>query len=82
MDAIPGMIGSIVGQHDLRARPDVSLPSRNIASVHSDAGHRISGPVAAARTGMDFNTIAVVYMRQDSDGKTTNVTFATYERMQ
>jgi len=30
----------------------------------------------------DSNTLAVVYMRQDSQGKTTNVTFATYERIQ
>jgi hypothetical protein len=29
----------------------------------------------------DGNTIAVIYMRQDPDGKTSNVTFATYERM-
>jgi hypothetical protein len=29
----------------------------------------------------DGNTIAVIYMRQDQDGKTSNVTFATYERM-
>ena len=29
----------------------------------------------------DANTIAVIYMRQDADGKTSNVTFATYERM-
>jgi len=29
----------------------------------------------------DHNTIAVIYMRQDPQGKTTNVTFATYERM-
>jgi hypothetical protein len=29
----------------------------------------------------DNNTIAVVYMRQDADGKTSNVTFATYERI-
>ena len=28
----------------------------------------------------DGNTIAVVYMRQDPDGKTTSVTNATYER--
>jgi hypothetical protein len=28
----------------------------------------------------DGNTIAVVYMRQDADGKTTGVTNATYER--
>lgn len=29
----------------------------------------------------DGNTIAVVYMRMDGDGKTSNVTFATYERV-
>jgi hypothetical protein len=30
----------------------------------------------------DRNTIAVIYMRQDPDGKTSNVTFATYERIE
>jgi hypothetical protein len=30
----------------------------------------------------DANTIAVTYMRQDSEGKTTNVTFAPYERIE
>ncbi len=30
----------------------------------------------------DANTIAIIYMRQDPDGKTSNVTFATYERIQ
>lgn len=29
----------------------------------------------------DGNTIAVMYMRDDGSGKTTNVTFATYERI-
>ena len=29
----------------------------------------------------DGNTIGVIYMRADSTGKTTNVTFATYERI-
>lgn len=29
----------------------------------------------------DRNTIAVIYMRDDGHGKTTRVTFATYERM-
>jgi hypothetical protein len=28
----------------------------------------------------DGNTIAVIYMRDDGTGRTTNVTFATYER--
>ncbi len=30
----------------------------------------------------DGNTIGVMYMRDDGNGKTTNVTYATYERMQ
>ncbi len=30
----------------------------------------------------DTNTIAVIYMRQDSAGKISDVTFATYERIQ
>jgi hypothetical protein len=30
----------------------------------------------------DGNTLGIIYMRQDPEGKTTNVTFATYERMQ
>lgn len=29
----------------------------------------------------DGNTIAVIYMRSDSTGRTTNVSFATYERI-
>ena len=29
----------------------------------------------------DGNTIAVIYMRDDGAGKTTAVTFATYERI-
>jgi hypothetical protein len=30
----------------------------------------------------DGSTLGIIYMRQDPDGKTTNVTFATYERIQ
>jgi len=30
----------------------------------------------------DHNTLGIIYMRQDAAGKTTNVTFATYERIQ
>ena len=29
----------------------------------------------------DGNTLGIIYMRQGSDGKTNNVTFATYERI-
>ncbi len=30
----------------------------------------------------DSNTLGIIYMHQDAEGKTTSVTFATYERMQ
>jgi hypothetical protein len=30
----------------------------------------------------DKNTLGIIYMRQDAGGKTTGVTFATYERIQ
>ena len=30
----------------------------------------------------DKNTLGIIYMRQDQQGKTTGVTFATYERIQ
>ncbi len=30
----------------------------------------------------DKNTLGIIYMRLDADGKTTGVTFATYERIQ
>ena len=30
----------------------------------------------------DKNTLGIIYMRQDASGKTTGVTFATYERIQ
>jgi hypothetical protein len=29
----------------------------------------------------DGNTIGIIYMRQDPEGRTTNVTFATYEKL-
>jgi hypothetical protein len=29
----------------------------------------------------DHQTIAVIYMREDADGRTTGVTFATYTRL-
>ena len=30
----------------------------------------------------DHNTLGIIYMRQDAEGKTTRVSFATYERIQ
>ena len=29
----------------------------------------------------DHDTLGIIYMRQDADGKTTGVTFATYQRI-
>jgi hypothetical protein len=29
----------------------------------------------------DHDTLGIIYMRQDADGKTSNVTFATYQRI-
>jgi hypothetical protein len=46
--------------------------------------YRKNGRVTQVLTNVlspDGNTIAVTYMRTDPDGKTTGVTFATYERI-
>jgi hypothetical protein len=46
--------------------------------------YRKGGRVTQVLTNVlspDGNTIGVMYMRADADGKTTGVTFATYERM-
>jgi hypothetical protein len=58
---------------------------RVITSSINEIVYKKDGKVTQILTNVlspDANTIAVIYMRQDSDGKTTNVTFATYERMQ
>ncbi|HWZ30085.1 MAG TPA: hypothetical protein VNX18_02050 [Bryobacteraceae bacterium] len=46
--------------------------------------YKKNGKVSQVLTNVlspDGNTIAVMYMRMDAEGKTSNVTFATYERM-
>lgn len=46
--------------------------------------YRKNGKVTQVLTNVlspDGNTIAVTYMRADAEGKTTGVTFATYERI-
>ena len=46
--------------------------------------YKKNGKVSQVLTNVlspDQNTIGVMYMRVDAEGKTTNVTFATYERM-
>ena len=47
--------------------------------------YKKNGKVSQVLTNVlspDGNTIGVMYMRADAEGKTTAVTFATYERMQ
>ena len=41
----------------------------------------ITGTSAIVKAAPDGNTIGVIYMRADSTGRTTGVTFATYERI-
>ena len=58
---------------------------RVITSSINEIVYKKDGKVTQILTNVlspDANTIAIIYMRQDSDGKTSNVTFATYERMQ
>src|ERR1700730_6255553 len=46
--------------------------------------YKKSGKVAQVLTNVlspDGDTIGIIYMRMDEAGKTSNVTFATYERM-
>ena len=58
---------------------------RVITSSINEIVYKKDGRVTQILTNVlspDRNTIAVIYMRQDAEGKTSNVTFATYERMQ
>ena len=58
---------------------------RVITSSINEIVYKKDGKVTQILTNVlspDANTIAIIYMRQNSDGKTSNVTFATYERMQ
>jgi hypothetical protein len=46
--------------------------------------YKKSGKIAQVLTNvlsLDGDTIGIIYMRMDEAGKTSNVTFATYERM-
>lgn len=58
---------------------------RVITSSINEIVYKKDGRVTQILTNIlspDANTIAVIYMRQDSNGKTSNVTFATYERIE
>jgi hypothetical protein len=55
-----------------------------VNSKINEITYKKNGRVSQVLTNVlspDSNTIAVTYMRMDADGKTSNVTFAIYERM-
>ncbi len=79
-----------VTEFDGRDMPVTGNPGQTHASVRriSDYVNEIvnskDGVVTQRLTNVlspDHDTIAVIYMRDDGHGKTTRVTFATYERM-
>jgi hypothetical protein len=56
-----------------------------VTSKINEIIYKKNGKISQVLTNVlspDGNTIGVMYMRLDADGKTTNVTFATYERIQ
>jgi hypothetical protein len=57
---------------------------RPISPLVNEIVNKLNGRVTQRLTNVlspDHNTIAVIYMREDAEGKTTGVTFATYVRM-
>ena len=75
---------------DGKDAPIVGNPNADTGSVKvvsdriNEIVYKKDGRIAQVLTNVlspDGNAIAVTYMRQDGDGKTTAVTFATYERI-
>jgi hypothetical protein len=57
---------------------------RPISPLVNEIVNKKDGRVTQRLTNVlspDHNTIAVIYMREDADGRTTGVTFATYLRI-
>ncbi len=57
---------------------------RTVSSSVNEIVNKNNGRVTQRLTNvlsLDHQTIAVIYMREDADGKTTGVTFATYTRI-
>ena len=76
---------------DGKDQPITGNPGADLGSVKivnasiNEIVYKKDGKVTQVLTNVlspDHNTIAVIYMRQDADGKTSNVTFATYERIE
>ena len=61
VDAVFGVVGDLVGQHDLGALT-VLLAGRRVD--HVDVGHRVARPAAASRAGLDLNAIHVGALRK------------------
>jgi hypothetical protein len=75
---------------DGKDEPITGNPAADTGSVKVVNGaineivYKKSGKVAQVLTNVlspDGDTIGIIYMRMDEAGKTSNVTFATYERM-
>jgi hypothetical protein len=75
---------------DGRDMPVTGNPSQTHAAVRAvsprinEIVNSNTGRVTQRLTNVlspDHNTIAVIYMREDANGVTTGVTFATYERL-
>jgi len=57
---------------------------RAVSATINEITNKNNGRVTQRLTNVlspDGNTIAVIYLRDDGNGKTTGVTFATYERI-
>jgi hypothetical protein len=57
---------------------------RTVSPLINEIINRNNGRVTQRLTNVlapDHNTIGVIYMREDANGVTTGVTFATYERL-
>lgn len=79
-----------VTNFDAQDEPITGNPGADSGSVRvvSDAVNEIvykkNGRVTQILTNVlspDHDTLGIIYMRQDAEGKTTNVAFATYQRI-
>ena len=74
---------------DGKDQPVTGNPASDTAAVRiitdriNEIVYKKGGKVTQVLTNVlspDHNTIGIIYMREDAEGKTTGVTFATYER--
>ena len=81
---------SYVTNFDGKDEPITGNPGADRGSVRvinpavNEIVYKKNGTVTQILTNVlspDHDTLGIIYMRQDADGKTTNVTFATYQRL-